>query len=93
MVSYAIHMDTTTKRVIENIRGVSKLLRRSNKNIAETVGIAIATYDRKINKTGAFTIEEFAAIADTLNVTPIDLFAKDLATLIEELPISFTEAA
>ncbi|TAP26819.1 hypothetical protein [Arthrobacter sp. S41] len=86
-------MDTTTKRVIENIRGVSKFLRRSNKNIAETVGIAIATYDRKINKTGAFTIEEFAAIADTLKVTPIDLFSKDLATLIDELPDLLTEAA
>lgn len=86
MVSYAIHMDTTTKRIIANIRGVSKCLRRSNKNIAETVGIAVATYDRKINKTGAFTLEEFAAIADTLGVTPVDLVAKDLASIIEELP-------
>lgn len=79
-------MDTTTKRIIANIRGVSKYLRRSNKNIAETIGIAVATYDRKINHTGKFTIEEFAAIADTLGVTPVDLVAKDLATIIEELP-------
>lgn len=79
-------MDTTTERVIANIRGVSKYYRRSNKNMAETIGIAVTTYDRKINKTGAFTIEEFAAISDTLGVAPVDLWSKDLATIIEELP-------
>lgn len=79
-------MDTTTKKIITNIRGVSKYLRRSNKNIAETVGIAVATYDRKINHTGKFTLEEFASIADTLGVSPVDLVANDLASIIEELP-------
>ena len=79
-------MDTTTQRIIANIRGVTKYLRRSNKNMAETIGIAVTTYDRKINKTGAFTLEEFASIAETLGVTPVDLWCKDLATIIEELP-------
>ena len=86
MVSYAIRMDTTTKRTIANIRGVAKYYHRSNKNMAETTGIAVATYDRKINKTGAFTLLEFGAIADTLGVSPVDLMGKDLAEILEELP-------
>lgn len=79
-------MDTTTQRVIANIRGVAKYYRRSNKNMAEATGIAVATYDRKINKTGAFTLLELGAIADTLGLSPVDLMAKDLAEIIEELP-------
>ena len=78
-------MDTNTSRVLENIKRISKHLGCSNKGTAEAAGIPVSSYDRKLNHTGKFTIEEFSKIAEVLGITPFDLFCKDIEKFLAEL--------
>lgn len=76
-----------------NIEGIRKSLNRSTKSVYEGAGIAGASFDRKINHTGKFTLQELGSVADTLGVTPVDLMTDDLAAVIDRITETHKHAA
>lgn len=70
---YGSHMTTTHTTTAAMISAAMQTVDRSAKWTAERSGFSYATFMRKLNGGGDFTVSEVARIARALSIHPADL--------------------
>lgn len=66
-------MVTPNQEVARNIAAAITQKDRTKKSVAESAGIPLTTFNRKINGQGQITITDICAVADALGINPADL--------------------
>lgn len=73
MVMYAEPMFTPNQEVARNIAAAITQKDRTKKSVADSAGIPITTFNRKLKAQAEITIMDICLIADALGVNPASL--------------------
>lgn len=66
-------MVTPNQEVARNIAAAITLKNRSKKSVAESAGIPLTTFNRKIRGQADITVTDICAVADVLGISPVEL--------------------